>query len=422
MKTSILATLATLTLCAAALANPADPQISNFSVSQNASRVVHVAYTLDEPACVTIDVLTNGVSIGGANIQNLVGDVNKLVPAGSHGIDWYAHRSWPGWRFDDPTVSVQVTAWATNAPPDVMDIDLQTKVITYYSGLDFLPDGGLVNDKYRTTHLVMKKVHAAGKTFMMGSPDDGTEYYYAREKVQHPVTFTKDYYLAIYETTRRQYALLGGPAYISVYGAQETPYGTDDPDQCPIGRVLYNSLRGSTECGINWPDTGSSVGNFTLSSSTLTSYLAAIRANIGLDLDIPTEAQWEFACRAGTTTAIYTGKNNTTQWTNPDVHDLAWYTGNSGQAPHAVGRKQPNAWGFYDMYGNYHEWCLDWYEDSYSSASVTDPKGPVSGSQRVIRSAHYWEGSQGMRSAFRFSLSPGSANPYDGFRLCLPLD
>ena len=90
--------------------------------------------------------------------------------------------------------------------------------------------------------------------------------------------------------------------------------------------------------------------------------------------------------------------------------------------PHAVGGKQPNDWGFYDMYGNYHEWCRDWYEDSYSSASVTDPTGPTTGSYRVWRSAHYWEGSKGMRSAFRFRLQPNAANPYDGFRLCLPLD
>ena len=406
MKTSILSTLATMTLCAAALANPADPQISNFSVSQNASRVVHVAYTLDEPAYVTIDVLTNGVSIGGENIQNLVGDVNKLVPAGSHGIDWYAHRSWPGWRFDDPTVSVQIKAWAESAPPDVMDIDLQTKVITYYPGMDFLPDGGLVNDKYRTTHLVMKRVHAAGQTFKMGSPENESN----RDtwETQHDVRFTKDYYLAIYETTRRQHILLGAPE--PNFGTAGTPYGDDDPDQCPQDRITYDRLRGSVSGGIDWPTTGSTVGG----------YLATIRSTIGLALDLPTEAQWEFACRAGTSTIMYNG--NTTS--DDNINETAWwhYNSDTGTKIHAVGGKKPNPWGFYDMYGNIREWCLDWGV-SFTSDSVVDPHGPTSAtSGRVRRSSDYTCGRTQMRSAFRTWNNPANADAKFGYRLCLPLD
>ena len=412
MKTSILATLATLTLCAAALANPADPQISNFGVSQNASRVVHVAYTLDEPAYVTIDVLTNGVSIGGANIQNLVGDVNKLVPAGSHGIDWYAHRSWPGWRFDDPTVSVQLTAWAESAPPDVMDIDLQTKVIAYYPAMDFLPDGGLENDKYRTTHLVMKKVHAANQTFTMGSPTDENPNRLTSE-VQHLVSFTKDYYLAIYETTRKQFATMGCTV-AATYGAQDDPYTGDDPNQTPIGRILYNNLRGSTDNGIDWPTTGTTVYGG--------SYLDTIRTTTGIStLDLPTEAQWEFACRAGTTTAMYNGMPNAGTWGLTACNDIAWYTGTSDNKPHAVGGKLPNDWGFYDMYGNVREWCLDWYA-TYPDSPVVDPNGPTSGTERVIRSSYYYDGSRGMRSAYRTSQYPRTADTTYGFRLCLPLN
>ena len=141
MKSSL--TLSLALLCSAALANPADPQISNFNISQDASRVVRVTYTLDEPAYVTIDVLTNHVSIGGENVQNLLGDVNKLIPAGNHAISWYPRRSWPDQRLDTPPiVSVQLTAWATNAPPDIMVIDLETKTVAYYPSMDFLPDGG----------------------------------------------------------------------------------------------------------------------------------------------------------------------------------------------------------------------------------------------------------------------------------------
>ena len=406
MKTSISISLALL--CAAALANPADPQISNLNVSQNASRVVHVAYTLDEPAYVTIDILTNGVSIGGANIQNLIGDVNRLVTTGDHTIDWYAHRSWPGWRFDGPTVSVQLTAWATNAPPDVMVLDLETKAVAYYPSMDFLPDGGLANDKYRTTHLVMKKVHAANQTFTMGSPTDESNHRQSYE-VQHAVTFTKDYYLAIYETTRRQFKLLGCQER---QDATWTIFGTDDPNQCPVAWITYNNLRGSAPT-IDWPTTGSTVGGF----------LATIRTATGLALDIPTEAQWEFACRAGTTTAMYNGKENKNQYSNSDVDEIAWYYYNSdeGTCLHAVGGKPANPWGFYDMYGNVREWCLDWWGEFNSSPAV-DPTGPNSSSWRINRGGDFNGYSPTIRSAYRGDNKPADGVLRHGFRLCLPLD
>ena len=405
MKTSFALLLALL--CSAALANPADPQISNLNVSQDASRVVHVTYTLDEPAYVTMDVLTNHVSIGGANVQNLLGDVNKLVPAGNHAIDWYPRRSWPDQRLDTPpVVSVQLTAWAESAPPDVMVIDLETKTVAYYPGMDFLPDGGLVNDKYRTSHLVMKKVHAANQTFTMGSPSDESPYR-GTDEVQHLVKFTKDYYLAIYETTRRQFKLLGGTENTA---NQATPYGTDDANQCPIAFVRYDVLRSS-----NWPTDGyANPGGL----------IATFQSACGLALDLPTEAQWEFACRAGTTTAMYNGKGNVNQYSNSDVAAIAWYYYNSGNGEnvHAVGGKPANPWGFYDMYGNVSEWCLDWrgaYDTSVSPA--VDPKGASSGDRRILRGGRFKNFSPLFRSGARDHTQPNWAEVGWGFRLCLPL-
>ena len=402
--------LAFAAVSATAKADPADPQITSYTVSQDSRRVVSVAYTLDEPAYVTMDVLTNGVSIGGQNIQNVVGDCFKLVPAGAHTIQWFARVSWPDQRFDGNVVTVRLTASAADVPPDVMDIDLETKAVAYYPSMDYLPDGGLANDKYRTTHLVMKKVHAAGQTFTMGSPTDENPNRLATE-VQHSVSFTKDYYLAIYETTRKQFTTMGCTVAAN-YGAQDDPYPGDDADQTPIGRILYNNLRGTVENGIDWPGTGSTVYG--------DSYLATIRTATGLALDLPTEAQWEFACRAGTTTAMYNGKPNAGTWGNSDCNDIAWYTGTSEQKPHAVGGKLPNDWGFYDMYGNVREWCLDWYA-TYPDTPVVDPNGPTSGTERVIRSSYYWDGSRGMRSAYRTSQYPRTADTTYGFRLCLPL-
>ncbi len=390
-------------------APPSDPQITRLVVSQDRKRRVTVSYHLDDTAYVTMDVLTNGVSIGGANIQFVEGDCNRLLPAGDHEIIWGARGSWPDHKSHD--AKVRLKAWLATVPPPVMDIDLVSKSVAWYADADFLPGGGLANDIYRTTHLVMKKVPAAGATFTMGSPTDENDWRNASE-VQHLVAFTNDYYLAIYETTRRQFALMGCSVH-ATYGAQETPFDGDDPDQAPIGRILYDNLRGAVADGIDWPATGSNVGG----------YLATIRAATGLDLDIPTEAQWEFACRAGTTSAIYTGKGNASQWGNSDVSGLAWFTGNnSSQKVHAVGGKEPNAWGFYDMYGNQREWCRDWYGAYDTSASpAVDPQGPSTGTERVIRSSYYYDGAKGMRSAFRTSQAPGTANTTYGFRLCLPL-
>ena len=398
----------------AGLADPAsgtlgpDPRITAFRVAQDSRCKFHVSYHLDEPAYVTMDVLTNGVSIGGRNISFVTGDCNQLVRAGDRSIVWDARSSWPDQKSDTPSISVSLKAWAPDAPPDVMDIDLEAKSVAYYASEDFLPQGGLTNDIYRTTHLVMKKVRAAGMTFTMGSPTDENPNRLASE-VQHLVSFTNDYYLAIYETTRKQFAIMGCKVH-ATYGEQDTPYDGDDADQAPIGRILYNNLRGSVEDGIDWPSTGSTAGG----------YLSTMRSATGLALDLPTEAQWEFACRAGTTTAMYNGKPNDGTWGLAACNDIAWYTGTSENKPHAVGGKLPNAWGFYDMYGNVREWCLDWYA-TYPAGQVIGPKGPEFGTERVIRSSYYYDGSRGMRSAYRTSQYPNTANTTYGFRLCIPL-
>jgi formylglycine-generating enzyme required for sulfatase activity len=125
---------------------------------------------------------------------------------------------------------------------------------------------------------------------------------------------------------------------------------------------------------------------------------------------LPTEAQWEYACRAGTT-GRYAG----------ELDDLGWYKFNSGDQTQPVSRKQPNDWGFYDMHGNVWEWCLDW-KGSYPSGTVTDPTGPESGSGRVKRGGSYDNVAVGCRSTGRFALAPGVRYFDLGFRLALSAD
>ncbi|MDO4570341.1 MAG: SUMF1/EgtB/PvdO family nonheme iron enzyme, partial [Planctomycetia bacterium] len=125
----------------------------------------------------------------------------------------------------------------------------------------------------------------------------------------------------------------------------------------------------------------------------------------GLKIQLPTEAQWEYACRAGTT-GTYAG----------NLDSMAWYWDNSGRQTHEVGTKQPNAWGLYDMHGNVWEWCSDWY-GGYVESPTSDPKGPDSGSRRVRRGGSGADYAECCRSARRSCSAPTRSGDAVGFRL-----
>ena len=239
-------------------------------------------------------------------------------------------------------------------------------------------------------------------TFMMGSPED--ELGRQDDEVQHQVTLTQGYWLGKYEVTQAQYE--------AVMGKNPSCYKGAD---LPVEQVSWNDAVKFCE----W----------------LTAQeRAAGRLPEGYEYTLPTEAQWEYACRAGTTTAFNNGTNIPTmlQRTDrpcPNLDPLAWYGYNSGEYNSAgnytgngktfpVGQKQPNAWGLYDMHGNVWEWCLDWY-GSYPSSAVTDPKGPATGSDRVLRGGSWDYGANGCRSANRFDRNPDNYNYIGGFRVAL---
>ncbi len=135
-------------------------------------------------------------------------------------------------------------------------------------------------------------------------------------------------------------------------------------------------------------------------------FLKAANAQVpGLDLRLPTEAQWEYACRAGMTMPRY-----------GELDDVAWYDDNAKEQTHPVGRKQPNAWGLYDTLGNVWEWCADWYE-AYDSGHAYDPIGPAEGSYRVLRGGGWSYSAENVRAAYRHADHPSSRSAYYGFRL-----
>ena len=132
-------------------------------------------------------------------------------------------------------------------------------------------------------------------------------------------------------------------------------------------------------------------------------------APAGYRFSLPTEAQWEYACRAGTMT-LYAG---------PNLDAMGWYNQNSGGRTHEVGQKEPNAWGLYDMHGNVWEWCLDWYATDYPGGSVTNPTGPDSGSSRVLRGGGWNRRARYCRSAYRSNSDPAYRYDRCGVRLAL---
>ncbi len=388
----------------------AAPDVTVTSVTQTPTRSVLVSYDLaGEDAVVTLDVQTNTladasgdwVSIGPENVRYASGDVNRKVAAGTgRTIRWSARRSWPDQNIPTPTVRAVVKAWPLDDPPDYMVVDLLgSKNVRYYEDVRQLPaKNGIDDDLYRTSELVMRRVHATNVEWYMGSPTselgrDATNW--DAPETRHAVTLTKDYYLGVFELTGRQYANVGGGKAVA-----------EDEDTLPLMGVSWNSMRGSCL----WPDALHEV---------TAGGLKLFRDKTGISTwDLPTEAQWEFACRAGTTSALYTGEELEATDVSARLDALAWYKANADDVRHRVGEKQPNAWGFYDMLGNVSEFCLDWFDLDLGTASVTDPIGPTEGSCRAVRGGRFNRDALECRSAARENwMKPDDAKNYLGFRL-----
>ncbi|MBO7524632.1 MAG: formylglycine-generating enzyme family protein, partial [Verrucomicrobia bacterium] len=224
-------------------------------------------------------------------------------------------------------------------------------------------------------------------TFLMGSPED--ELGRKSNEVQHQVTLTQGYWLGKFEVTQAQYEAVTGKNPSEFKGAD-----------LPVEKV-------------NWNDAVKFCEWLTIQER------AAGRLPGGYEYTLPTESQWEYACRAGTTTALNSGKDLSDWKECPEVDEVGWYWYNSDKMTHPVGQKQPNAWGLYDMHGNVYEWCLDWFGD-YPTSSVTDPTGPSTGSSRVVRGGSWWYDAYNCRSAYRYYGNPSyDYYYYYGFRVAL---
>ena len=411
-----------LSLIAGSLGLMAGPFVQNVTLSQdpNTCRVT-IKYTVTgEPAIATVDIRTNDVSIGAANYRSISGSMNRLVqPNVEQTAYWAADKDWPDHVFNDACVTAVVTVWATNAPPDYFVqnlVDWSDKA--WYTCADALP-GGVTNDTYKTQKLVLRRIPAAEVVWTMGSPL-GEQGRAVTKEVARQVVLSKDYYMSVFETTERQWCLIMGKPFGNSAFLNEDYRATR-----PVSRMMYSDLRGDGSIS----PASSEVGAGTL--------IATLREKSGLQgFDLPTEAQWEFACRAGTDTMLNTGydfeqRNVAPQMTGVGrdryhggyLNDGA--TKPNGDIPAAeggtarVGSLKPNAWGLYDMHGNVYEWCRDWYTQDLSVLSYVEPSGPRQPSTdayRAVRGGSYNQVATNCRSAKR--KKGNDIGNEVGFRLC----
>jgi formylglycine-generating enzyme len=236
-------------------------------------------------------------------------------------------------------------------------------------------------------------------TFRMGNITEHPEGWVFESPV-HEVTITRPFLMARTEVTQEQYEAVMG----------SNPSNFKGPD-LPVERVSWyeaveycNEL--SRQDGLDPCYSGSGA-----------SIVCDFTAN---GFRLPTEAEWEYACRAGTETDFHTGNmtHSGSSPIDPALDRAGWYGGNCGSTTHPVGEKEPNAFGLYDMHGNVYEWCWDWYSGNYyASSPAEDPRGPASGSDRVVRGGSWGFSAGGCRSAGRGSDLPVFRNYNFGFRL-----
>ena len=427
----------------------ATPVVSDVTMTQSdASRLVTITYRLTEDAVVTLDVMTNATpnaatgwaSIGGEAICNAEGAVWRKVTSvdadgnGNYTIKWRPDLSWTdefgkGFKIADGCAKAVVTAWALDNTPDYMVVDLTATggadTQRYYTSTNFLPGGLFGNPDYRTTSLVMRKIMAKDVTWTMGSTVLESKRN-AQLEATHQVTFTNNYYIGVFPVTQAQWSMVGP------YRPEPARFNNaTDRSMRAVESVSYNEIRNSENknavAAYDWP-----------ANPNPDSFLGKLRSKTSIDFDLPSEAQWEFAARAG---------NGATKWgcgagiqnepEDENMNRFGRYERNGGKLPDysipadsceaanataIVGSYIPNSWGLYDVAGNVWEWCLDWFEADITArngAVNVDPTTPAntlsgaSGEFHVLRGGSWATNASYCRPAYRLYGYPADTRNYE---------
>ena len=281
---------------------------------------------------------------------NVTGDIE--CTNGHHQIYWDTSRDGINCNVTNSSINVSFIA------PEYYVIDLTSTPysITY---LEKAPPSW--SAEYKTTKMVLRRIPAG--TFQMGS--SSREIGRNTDEDLHSVTISRPFYIGVFEVTEKQWGLIKGSGSLD---ASEKPL--------PIDSVSYVSIRGWDEL---WPSSNEVADD---------SFMGKLRGRTGIEFDLPTEAQWEYACRAGTSTSLNSGMDITNLGYDTYMMQVGRYAFNSGEegtytdnkggyakGKTTVGSYIPNNWGLYDMHGNAREWCLDLYQERLGYVAVSDPKG-----------------------------------------------
>ncbi len=403
-KKALLLLAGSFALTAAAV----DPMISDVTVHQRWpwSRLVDIDYTLTCDSSNRVDVTVTAYTSATPLIlpkDSLSGDVNSVEP-GTRRIVWDPAKT----AYTNELLTRFRVDLTPSLAPAYMIINL-AKAKDEEGQFTYLYDWNSVwhdvtnHTEYMTTNLVLRRIPAG--TFLEGSPT--SESGRASYEDQRQVTLTKSYYIGVFEVTQTQWALLMNtwPSWFTNQTCNATR---------PVDRVSYISIRG----------TSTNIGEVATSS-----FMEKLHTLTGLTVDLPTEAQWEYACRAGTITPYNDGITTPTSTT---VMRLARCTENSGgfvwnstvdrnlgdtNATAHVGSYAANTWGLYDMHGNVWEQCVDRWLLNWGTSAATDPVYFDSTANIPIRGNGYRESWAGQRSARRSWI--GTSSTYDnvGFRV-----
>jgi len=319
---------------------------------------------------------TTGVMVGGVPATNVVNvdasTVTAVTPAGSVGTVDVVVTGTKGTVVVAGGFTYQpitVPSWATlvEAMPD--------PAVVTNAAMRAAITASRLAWRVRDTATQVELLLVPAGTFTMGCTASTTYSCYYDENPAHLVTLTQPFYMGRYELTQAQWAAKMG-------SNPSTFQGVSYPDAAnrPVEMVSWTAVQG---------------------------YLAAT------GMRLPTEAEWEYACRGGTTSAFSNGTS-----VDSTVSAIAWITSNSGSQTHVVGGKAANPLGMHDMGGNVQEWVNDWYLDTYYEVSPsTDPRGPASGTPRVLRGGSWGYFTNGVRSSYRLGNAPSTASGFIGFRV-----
>ena len=420
-----------LSVVSVLIATAGAPMASDMRVVKATNKLLKMDYVLsDGPAIVMLSVATNGVSVGGANLTAVSGDVNTIVSGdGPHSFTWNLKDTPLGAARKDLKASIKLVCRPLDNPPDYLVVNLAEKTSAprymFMETEGDLPGGIASNSAYWTDRIVMRRIHARNIPWVMGCQSFSDRWSASFSGLPHEVTLTNDYWAAVFPFTRGQWAAVTSRTCPGQYKFSERrPVDTvviERKDTAQENKIP--ALRGdqSETCRYPHPPHAASL-------------LGLLRARTGLAFDLPGEAMWEYAAKAGTTDEQWGdgspavaanlpgrfGGNGGTldggQWPDPKTADVSCGTAE-------VGSYAANRFGLYDLHGNVNELCLDWHENDVRglggaiNANGDKTLSGAAGEKNVSKGGCLGSGYDGCLSSRRYSVIVGNGGRAEGFRV-----